>query len=98
MRQTICLRPERKQCLRCGYNWSTAWKWVEQGTKPSEPKRCAKCRSPLWNKPKTHSSGPRSALELARDAEEARAADLSAKPKAKPDHSRAAEKSRRLHR
>lgn len=77
------INPMEKHCLRCGHKWWTRYQYFSKPTKPKEPKRCAKCRTPLWNVPKTHTSGPKSALELARDAEEARAADLAAKPKGK---------------
>jgi len=33
------------ECLRCGHKWHPA--------KSSEPRVCAKCHSPYWNKPKT---------------------------------------------
>jgi DNA-directed RNA polymerase subunit RPC12/RpoP len=32
-------------CLRCSHTW-------ESQDKNDPPKRCAKCRSPLWNKPR----------------------------------------------
>ena len=41
---------EKQQCLRCGYEW-----YPKQ---PELPKRCARCRSPYWNKPKWKQSGP----------------------------------------
>ena len=31
-------------CLRCGYDWPSRL--------PHPPKRCARCRSPYWNRPK----------------------------------------------
>jgi hypothetical protein len=42
------------KCLRCGHEWSAQrysrrmdlWRSAE----PFTPKRCAKCRSPYWNK------------------------------------------------
>jgi predicted Zn-ribbon and HTH transcriptional regulator len=32
-----------KKCNRCGYEWFS---------KLDEPKRCTKCKSPYWNKPR----------------------------------------------
>lgn len=42
---------EQHQCLRCGYTWHARWLWSNHGKEQPPPKRCAKCRSPLWNKP-----------------------------------------------
>ena len=55
--------PTEKNCLRCGYKWRTRYQWLKKGEKATEPVRCARCRSPLWNKPKVLKSGPKSAFE-----------------------------------
>jgi len=39
------------KCLRCGYEW------IPRRFK--NPKNCAKCNSPYWNKPKVKQSGPK---------------------------------------
>ena len=36
-------------CLRCGYRWMPRWK---QRRGYNDSVRCAKCRSPYWNKPR----------------------------------------------
>lgn len=69
-------QPEKKTCLRCGFQWFTRWRYLSQGEQATEPKRCARCRSPLWNTPKTHKCGPVSKLEMSRAAEEAKAKEL----------------------
>lgn len=35
-------------CVRCGYYWTP------RPSTPAEPKRCARCRSYLWNTPRTY--------------------------------------------
>ena len=35
---------EKQKCKRCGYEWYPR--------SPKTPKRCARCRSPYWNKVK----------------------------------------------
>lgn len=42
------------QCKRCGYKWYMRELWDYQKNrmkKRKQPVRCARCRSPLWNKP-----------------------------------------------
>lgn len=40
-------------CLRCGYRWSARQRvGFARWYSTSEPKRCASCRSPLWNVPR----------------------------------------------
>lgn len=68
--------PLQKKCLRCGYGWWTRWRYLPKSEQATEPKRCARCRSPLWNTPKTVNSGPVSKLEMSRAAEEAKAKEL----------------------
>lgn len=43
------------ECLRCGYRWETDRYFRDKriGEK-FVPKRCAKCRSPLWNQPRRY--------------------------------------------
>lgn len=37
-------------CLRCGYHWYPYTNYFGD-RKPNNPKRCASCRTPYWNKP-----------------------------------------------
>lgn len=40
-------KPKKEyHCSRCGHDW--------HGRLDPEPKRCAKCRSPLWNAPRRY--------------------------------------------
>lgn len=43
----------QRKCLRCGNEWWDRKPWnFQYGTKLDHvPKRCARCRSPYWNKP-----------------------------------------------
>lgn len=70
--------PTEKTCLRCGNRWRTRWKYLAKGEKDEPPKRCARCRSPLWNTPKTVNSGPKSQLEIQRDGLGKKSAELQA--------------------
>lgn len=70
--------PTKKTCLRCGFQWFTRWRYLSQGEQATEPKRCARCRSPLWNTPKTHKCGPKSALEIQREGLGKKSAELQA--------------------
>jgi predicted Zn-ribbon and HTH transcriptional regulator len=39
------------KCVRCGYEWA--------GRKITEPKKCARCASPYWDKPVIKYNRPR---------------------------------------
>lgn len=46
-------------CCRCGYDWSANYHWrkhaVRRVTERPRPKKCARCKSPLWNTPRRRS-------------------------------------------
>jgi len=43
------------RCLRCGYRWRPRWDFDRHAWRV--PKRCASCRSPLWNTPRVNHWG-----------------------------------------
>jgi hypothetical protein len=49
LQQTKGTMQKEHDCLRCGHHWYSR-RWWSEGNQPL-PKRCAKCRSPLWNTP-----------------------------------------------
>lgn len=47
---------EGVECRRCGYKWVPNYCWNRKaGLGRRTPKKCARCKSPLWNKPRQKS-------------------------------------------
>ena len=45
----------RKECLRCGYSW-----WPRS---TDAPKRCPKCTSPYWDRPRVRGASKKSDIQ-----------------------------------